>query len=132
MFSKENSTSKADASDSELHLPLTSRIIFLIFVIVTTIVMMNLMVGLAVSDIQAVQAEGHFRRLLKQAQFVDHLETIISHPIFTKFLPKCIIYFLTRRRRVITELTLQPSAVEKKHRCSLSHDLPKYILEKAK
>jgi hypothetical protein len=117
MFEMTNSTIQKDEDSAVVqYLPVTSRIIFLTFVILTTIVMMNLMVGLAVSDIQAVQAEGHVRRLLKQAQFVDHLETIISHPIFTKCLPKCILYFLSKRRRVITELTLQPSAVESKIR----------------
>ncbi|XP_065349156.1 transient receptor potential channel pyrexia-like [Cloeon dipterum] len=110
------------------HAPnLTGRIIFLLFVLLTTIVMMNLMVGLAVSDIQAVQAEGHFRRLLKQAQFVDHLETIISRPIFKKGLPKCILSFLTQRRRVVTELTLQPSAVERKTR--YPKNLPPKLIE---
>jgi len=117
LFEVNNSTlSGRKQTDSIVEFQLISRIIFLAFVILTTIVMMNLMVGLAVSDIQAVQAEGHFRRLLKQAQFVEHLETIISHGIFTKCLPKCILHFLSRRRRVVTELTLQPSAVESKHR----------------
>lgn len=44
-----------DASNEKttaLRLPITSRIIFILFVILTSIVLMNLMVGLAVSDIQ--------------------------------------------------------------------------------
>ncbi|XP_065349155.1 transient receptor potential channel pyrexia-like isoform X2 [Cloeon dipterum] len=117
-----------EPTDGRKHAPnLSGRIIFLLFVLLTTIVMMNLMVGLAVSDIQAVQAEGHFRRLLKQAQFVDHLETIISHSIFKKGLPKCIMSFLTQRRRVVTELTLQPSAVDRKTR--YPKNLPRRLIE---
>ncbi|XP_059486323.1 transient receptor potential channel pyrexia-like [Neocloeon triangulifer] len=129
LFEMDNNHSLS-SSGKALHkdpLDVISRLIFLTFVILTTIVMMNLMVGLAVSDIQAVQTEGHFRRLLKQAQFVDHLETIISHSILTKMLPKCLVRFLVQRRRVVTELVLQPSAVERKSR--YPKKLPRRLIE---
>lgn len=54
----------------------TSRIIFLLFIILASIVLMNLMVGVAVSDIQRLQIEGHAKRLEKQAEFIRQLEKV--------------------------------------------------------
>jgi transient receptor potential cation channel subfamily A protein 1 len=56
----------------------TSRVIFLLFVILTSIVLMNLMIGLAVNDIQKLEQEGHARKLQKQAEFLTQIEQIIN------------------------------------------------------
>lgn len=55
----------------------TSRVIFLLFIILASIVLMNLMVGVAVNDIQALQIEGHAKRLEKQAEFIRQLEKVL-------------------------------------------------------
>lgn len=54
----------------------TSRVIFLLFIILASIVLMNLMVGVAVNDIHALQIEGHAKRLEKQAEFIRQLEKV--------------------------------------------------------
>lgn len=41
----------------DIFLPIIGRIIFLIFVTLSSIVLMNLMIGLAVSDIQGILKE---------------------------------------------------------------------------
>ncbi|KAF4524278.1 hypothetical protein B566_EDAN012041 [Ephemera danica] len=122
-FAGNNSTGSGDVE----YLYGTSRLIFLIFVVLASIVMVNLMVGLAVSDIQGIQVAGHFRRLLKQAEFVDHLEFLISHKLFSKLLPNCVLSLLSRRRSIVTTLTIQPSSTERKHR--RPHHLPHRLLE---
>ncbi|XP_032677663.1 transient receptor potential channel pyrexia-like isoform X2 [Odontomachus brunneus] len=66
------------------HLPITTRIVFFIFTMLVSIVLINLMIGLAVNDIQAIEREGHTRRLLKQADFIAHLERLTSHRIFRR------------------------------------------------
>lgn len=38
-------------------LPVTSRIVFLIFIMLASIVLINLMIGLAVNDIQSLEKE---------------------------------------------------------------------------
>lgn len=124
---KENATEGAFEMKHAERLPITSRVIFLTFVILASIVMMNLMVGLAVSDIQGIQAEGHLRRLLKQAEFVDHLETIMSHKFFNQLFPRCLLSLLSKRKSIVTLLTLQPSAVERRKR--RPHNLPHRLLE---
>ncbi|XP_011145853.2 transient receptor potential channel pyrexia [Harpegnathos saltator] len=64
------------------HLRITTRIVFFIFTMLVSVVLINLMIGLAVNDIQGIEKEGHIRRLLKQAEFIAHLERVTSHRIF--------------------------------------------------
>ncbi|XP_011172017.2 transient receptor potential channel pyrexia-like [Solenopsis invicta] len=72
-----------DTKNSEsTFLPVTSRIVFIVFIMLANIVLINLMIGLAVNDIQGLEKEGHIRRLKKQAEFVAHLERVMSHRIF--------------------------------------------------
>ncbi|XP_011632918.1 transient receptor potential channel pyrexia-like isoform X1 [Pogonomyrmex barbatus] len=102
---------KNDTSiDSEItFLPVTSRIVFFIFIMLASIVLMNLMIGLAVNDIQDLEKEGHIRRLLKQAEFVAHLERVLSHRIFrSKWIPRRIRILLQSRREIPTKIILYP------------------------
>lgn len=88
-------------------LPVTSRIIFLIFVMLASIVLMNLMIGLAVSDIQGLLNEGHIRRLLKQAAFVAHLEWVTSHRIFrSRLVHRFLRAMLESKKTIPTRITL--------------------------
>ncbi|XP_071445683.1 transient receptor potential channel pyrexia-like [Hetaerina americana] len=59
------------------NLPIVSRAIFLSFVLVATIVLMNLIIGLAVSDIQSLSDEGEWRCIKKKAESVDLLENLL-------------------------------------------------------
>jgi len=45
-------------------LPITSKIVFFVFIMLASIVIINLMIGLAVSDIQALEKEVPFSRIL--------------------------------------------------------------------
>lgn len=49
------------------------RIVFMAFVVLVSIVLMNLMVGLAVSDINALEIKGQMQRLEKQVDFLSAL-----------------------------------------------------------
>ncbi|KAK1137781.1 hypothetical protein K0M31_002275 [Melipona bicolor] len=61
--------------------PVTSRIVFLIFVL-ASMVLINLMIGMAVNDIQGLKKKGHILQMEKQAEFVNHLEKLASYRIF--------------------------------------------------
>ncbi|XP_078033209.1 transient receptor potential cation channel subfamily A member 1 [Augochlora pura] len=79
----------------------TSKIVFLAFIMLVSITLMNLMIGLAVNDIQDLENQGHIDKLLKQAEFVSHLERLISHPIFrSSCLPARVQLFLNLRRNI--------------------------------
>ncbi|KAM0734944.1 Transient receptor potential channel pyrexia [Formica fusca] len=88
-------------------LPVTSRIIFFVFTVLASIVLINLMIGLAVNDIQGLEKEGHIRRLLKQAEFVAHLERVMSHRIFRgNWLHPYLRMLLHSRRDIPTKIRL--------------------------
>ena len=52
----------------------TAHVIYFLFMIFASLVLMNLLIGLAVNDIQGLQKEGRIKRLRKQAQFIVYLE----------------------------------------------------------
>ncbi|KAK5643782.1 hypothetical protein RI129_007627 [Pyrocoelia pectoralis] len=100
---------KATADEQLTRLRLTSRIVFMGFIILASIVLMNLMVGVAVSDIQGLQEEGHGRRLEKQAEFIRQFEKVISVKIIdSKWFPGLIGHYLRRRGRIHLKLMIQP------------------------
>ncbi|XP_057651499.1 transient receptor potential channel pyrexia [Diorhabda carinulata] len=73
--------------------PYTAHLMYLGFVILVTIILTNLIVGLAVSDIQELQRSAGLDRLVRQAELVAHLESML----FSKLLscvPKKIMKFL--------------------------------------
>lgn len=170
-----------DTEGNKSFLTVTSRVIFLCFIILASMVLMNLMIGLAVNDIQGLQKEvyiyifiyyiymyiyayihtyihkhtqtltyrkgkyeatcqskherggvssfersristtttgtcdftsalyfqGHIRRLLKQAEFVAHLEKLTSHQIFkSNWLHPWFKTIVNSRRLVTTKMLL--------------------------
>ncbi|EFA02876.2 transient receptor potential channel pyrexia [Tribolium castaneum] len=87
-----------------------SRVIFLLFVILTSIVLMNLMVGLAVSDIQCLQMVSHARKLEKMADFLAQLEKVLTSEKFKKrWLPQ-IVQKILRRNFIDVRYELETSA----------------------
>nr|XP_031834394.1 transient receptor potential channel pyrexia-like isoform X1 [Nomia melanderi] len=79
----------------------TSEVLFLAFIMLVGISLMNLMIGLAVNDIQELEKQGRIAQLLKQAEFVSHLEGLISHQIFrSSWLHPRIKYWLNSRRNI--------------------------------
>lgn len=45
-----------NCTNSQIHYPLTAHAMFLIFVVLVTVILTNLLVGLAVSDIQVIKS----------------------------------------------------------------------------
>ncbi|NP_001296484.1 transient receptor potential channel pyrexia [Bombyx mori] len=66
-----------NCTNSEIYYPLTAHIMFLIFVLLVTVILTNLLVGLAVSDIQALQEGAGLDRLVRQTQLIAHLEGML-------------------------------------------------------
>lgn len=69
---------------------LTTHVMFLAFVLLVTVILTNLMVGLAVSDIQGLQQSAGLDRLVRQAELVAHLESILFSK-YLRFLPKRLL-----------------------------------------
>lgn len=81
--------------DFRIQFPGTSHALFLAFVVLVTIILTNLLVGLAVSDIQGLQASAGLDRLTRQAELVSRLESIFFSKLLRKA-PTSLILMLQR------------------------------------
>lgn len=76
--------------DYPIQFPITSHGMFLAFVLLVTIILTNLLVGLAVSDIQGLQASAGLDRLTRQAELVARLESLFFSKLFRSAPPTLI------------------------------------------
>ncbi|XP_063833659.1 transient receptor potential channel pyrexia-like isoform X1 [Ostrinia nubilalis] len=84
------------------------RLIFVAFLILAAIVLMNLMVGVAVNDITDLELLGNIRRLDKQVGFLSTLDTLVYNRIFSRILPRRVNSKIKYKRNVSGVLTLRP------------------------
>jgi len=82
MMTNEFEYSTLFKENENLALPVFGRILFLCFLLMVGIVLMNLLVGMAVSDINYLETQGKMNRLRKQADFLR----IIQPPDFNLWL----------------------------------------------
>lgn len=66
-----------DKAENKINFTVTAQLMFLVFVILVTIILTNLLVGLAVSDIQELQRCAGLERLIRRAELVAHLESLL-------------------------------------------------------
>ena len=81
------------------HILGTTHLIFLGFLFLVAIVMMNLLVGLAVSDIQGLQKTAGLETLVRQTELITHIEATV----FWKglhILPKHLLRILHEVRKI--------------------------------
>ncbi|KAK7062941.1 hypothetical protein SK128_003697 [Halocaridina rubra] len=74
--------------------PGTSHIVFGVFLIFVTIILMNLLVGLAVSDIQGLQKSAGLDRLVRETQQIAQFEAIMFSKWLAWVIPKGILRLL--------------------------------------
>ncbi|XP_035452147.2 transient receptor potential channel pyrexia isoform X1 [Spodoptera frugiperda] len=107
------------------------RIIFLIFLILAAIVLMNLLVGVAVNDINDLEVLGNIRRLVKQVEFLGTLDTLVYNRLFSAILPKRVNNSLKNKRNVLCVMILKPGKPRWKHSRSLPSRIKDAIFTKA-
>lgn len=73
------------SEDIDTHVSIL-RLIFVAFVILASIVLMNLMIGVAVNDVNNLENIGNQQRLEKQVDFLSSLEDVDKY--IRKILPK--------------------------------------------
>lgn len=66
-------------TEGNFNLQGTAHVIYFFFLILVSLILMNLLIGLAVNDIQGLQNEGRVKRLRKQAEYIVYLEDIVSN-----------------------------------------------------
>ena len=91
----------------------TCHVMFLAFVILVTVILTNLLVGLAVSDIQGLQASAGLDRLLRQAELVSRLEGLMFSRLLKKAPIRLLAIFqkiaLLRTSRCRLQLRIKPN-----------------------
>ena len=55
-----------------------SKVIFVVFVLDMSIVLMNLVIGLAVNDVDSIKRESNVQRLMNEAYTVMYLEQVCA------------------------------------------------------
>ncbi|XP_043219510.1 transient receptor potential channel pyrexia-like [Amphibalanus amphitrite] len=66
----------------------TASLVFTAFLFVMTIILMNLLVGLAVSDIQGLQRTAKLGRLVRLTEQMSHIEFTLFSKVMTRLLPE--------------------------------------------
>ncbi|KAL4716023.1 hypothetical protein ACJJTC_003812 [Scirpophaga incertulas] len=84
------------------------RLIFLTFLLLAAIVLMNLTVGMSVNDINNLEILGNIRRLEKQIDTLSSLNTVVYKKVFKKLLPKVLYDKIRNKRNLIREVVLRP------------------------
>lgn len=124
LFDKEHSTELATSL-------VVVRLIFLVFLILAAIVLMNLMVGVAVNDINDLEILGNIRRLAKQVEFLSTLDNLVYNKFFTTVLPKRVNNRIKRKRDVMGVITFCPGRSGFRSHRSLPSHLKNAIIDKA-
>lgn len=99
--------------DTEILYPVTAHAMFTTFVVLVTVILTNLLVGLAVSDIQGLQASAGLDRLSRQVELVARLESLFFSRLLRKaprsFIVVCQRSALLRTSRYHLQLCIRPN-----------------------
>ena len=74
--------------------PGTAHCLVLLFIFLASIILMNLLVGLAVSDIQALSKSAKLNQLIQQVELINYMEGWLCSPLYN-WSPPCIQRYLT-------------------------------------
>lgn len=105
MMTSEFEYSSIFINNENIAFPIFGRILFLIFLVMVGIVLMNLLVGLAVSDINSLETQGKMNRLRKQADF---LRVIQPTYLDLWYMPKWMKRRICRSRKVQQPIQIRP------------------------
>jgi hypothetical protein len=107
MMTNELEYSSLFKENKNVAFPIFGRTLFLFFLLMVGIVLMNLLVGLAVSDINSLETQGKMNRLRKQADFLRVLQ---PSDLDLWFMPKCVKKRVHGLRKVQPPIKIRPGS----------------------
>lgn len=107
------------------------RLIFVVFLILAAIVLMNLMVGVAVNDINDLEILGNIRRLVKQVEFLGNLDNLVYNKFVNKILPSRLSQRIRTKRNVLGVMTFCPGKPKWRLHNTLPTRIRNAIIDKA-
>ena len=124
-----NSTENAEAAKI-IPFPQYSTVLFVVFVFVMSIIVSNLLVGLAVDDIKEIQDHAEREKLslnvqlvLETERFLPHLKCCLSHNFLFHYMqPKEIITFKKQRFWKVRDVLSKTVILEYLKQRSQGHD----------
>lgn len=108
--------------------PKFGRLLFLFFLLTVGIVLMNLLVGLAVSDINSLETQGKMNRLRKQADF---LRVIQPSDLGLWFMSKCLKKITYGLRKVQPPIKICPGSPSNSEQLALPKQIVDAIIARA-
>lgn len=85
-----------NSTESSITFDVSAYITFILFIIFVTVVLMNLLVGIAVHDIQGLHKTADLSKLVRQTQLIHSQE----QALFQGYLPRSVINFFNWSARV--------------------------------
>jgi hypothetical protein len=128
MMTNEFEYSSLFRQNENVTFPKFGRILFLFFLLMVGIVLMNLLVGLAVSDINSLETQGKMNRLRKQADF---LRVIQPSEMDMWFMPKFFKKRVHGLRKVQPPIEICPTSPGSSEKLALPKRIVNAIITRA-
>merc|ERR1712029_866610 len=96
----ENGTQEIEEDLRLQPFPVTAQLLVIIFVALVSIIIMNLLVGLAVSDIKDLTVTGKRDHLVAEAELIQMLRNVVSSRVFIYLPQKWQSFIKTRKKEL--------------------------------